>query len=466
MPAKPCSLKRTSASSRSASLRVGPGRRVLEDRLQQRARPRAVAGVDVVLGGAHPAHPRGARELVGRERPRLLEQVAGGLPRAARPRRGRGVLEPARHALVGLLGAEREVAHALLRVGDVVRQAAVQRAPAPARRRAVDGGGVERVREGDPIARDVEQPALLGGHEAGGRRRLLDDLDGRVPQGGGHQQRLARVMRQPGDPARHELAQAVGHRQAGARLERRRRAERAGDLEREQRVAAGRLGDLQQRRPREGVAELPLDQPPHGREPERAEPHAREVLRAERALEAERVGVIQRRPRRQDHADPVAGDSPQREGQRAGGLAVEPLHVVDREHDRRVGGREQQQRAQADADRGRVGRSVAGGAADQRDLERLALRGGQLVQVVVGKIVREVAEAREREPRLGLLGDDAQHAAAARLRVRQRRPPHRGLADAGLALDQQRARAVVEAVEQGARGGALLVALDEGGDRS
>ena len=157
---------------------------------------------------------------------------------------------------------------------------------------------------------------------------------------------------------------------------------------------------------------------------------------------------------------------PQRERQRAGGLAVEPLHVVDREHDRRVGRREQQQRAQADADRGRVGRGVAGGAADQRDLERLALRGRQLVQVIVGEIVGEVAEAREREPRLGLLGDAAQHAVAARLRVGQRRPPDGGLADAGLALDQQRARAVVEAVEQRARSGALLVSLDEGGDRS
>ena len=69
------------------------------------------------------------------------------------------------------------------------------------------------------------------------------------------------------------------------------------------------------------------------------------------------------------------------------------------------------------------------------------------MQVVVGEVVGEIAEAREREPRLGLLGDDAQDAAAARLRLGERRPPHGGLADAGLALDQQRARAVVKAVE-------------------
>ena len=128
--------------------------RVLEDRLQQRPRPRAVAGVDVVLGGAHPRARAAARELVGSERARLLEQLARGLPRAACAGGGGGLLELAGDSLVGARGRERAVAHALLGVGHQRGEAAMQRPPATAGRRGIDGGRVERMREHQAIARE------------------------------------------------------------------------------------------------------------------------------------------------------------------------------------------------------------------------------------------------------------------------------------------------------------------------
>ena len=199
------------------------------------------------------------------------------LPPAARPRRRRGGLEPAGDALVGPAAASAR--WRTRSSGSATgRQPPVQRAPAPARRRAVDGRGVEGMGELEPVALDAQQPALLRGDEAVRRGGLLDHLDGRVRERGGDEQCAPRVRVEAGDAAGHELAQAVGHRQRSARLERRRRAERAGDLEREERVAARRLGDLQQRRARERVAELRLDQPPHRLEAERTEPRAREAL--------------------------------------------------------------------------------------------------------------------------------------------------------------------------------------------
>ncbi len=64
----------------------------------------------------------------------------------------------------------------------------------------------------DPVAGRLEQPALLGRDEAGGRRRPLDDLHGRVPERGGEQPRSragGSSAIAPGD----ELAQVLRHRQ-------------------------------------------------------------------------------------------------------------------------------------------------------------------------------------------------------------------------------------------------------------
>ena len=67
-------------------------------------------------------------------------------------------------------------------------------------------------------------------------------------------------------------------------------------------------------------------------------------------------------------------EAPDGERQRPRGRGVEPLHVVDREHQRARLGGAHEQRAEAGADRGGIGRLAGARAPDERDLERVALR--------------------------------------------------------------------------------------------
>ena len=222
--------------------------------------------------------------------------------------------------------------------------------------------------EHEPPALQAEQPALLRRDEAGGGGRALDQLDGRVRQRGRGEQRGACVRREAGDPALDDLPQALRHRQRRAGFERRGRAEGTRDLQREQRVAARRLGDALQDRPPVAVAEPRLDQAAHRLGVERPEPGADEPFRPERALQPERVRRGDRCAQRRQHADPVAVQAPDGEGQRPRGRRVEPLDVVDGEHERRGLGRPGEQRAKADGHGRRVGRARPARPPHQRDL--------------------------------------------------------------------------------------------------
>ena len=122
------------------------------------------------------------------------------------------------------------------------------------------------------------------------------------------------------------------------------------------------------------MAEPRLDQAAHRVDAERPEPLALQAPGAERALEPERVGLGERRADGGEHADREAVQAPDGERQRPRGRGVEPLHVVDREHERARLGRAHEQRAEAGADRGGVGRLPGARAPDERDLERVALR--------------------------------------------------------------------------------------------
>ena len=198
--------------------------------------------------------------------------------------------------------------------------------------------------------------------------------------------------------------------------------EHAPDLEREQRVAQRRVDDVAQQRSRHAQPEPLGQQPARGAEAERPdlEPH-----RVERALEHRAPAGA---PREQER-DRLAGQPPGGERERLGRLHVEPRDVVDRDDDRAVGGDGAQQVQQPERDRAwlrRLGRTLG---AQQRDLQRRALRGRQRSQLALVDAGAQVTQRGERQPRLGAARPRHEHAHPALARVLDAGLPERRLAD-------------------------------------
>jgi hypothetical protein len=381
------------ADAAQQAQRVGaPGTRglVVEHALQQCAGAGTVAGVDVMLRRADSA--LACAVLERRERGRLLEQLAGGIPRAARASAGGGVLERGGDRLIGRRRREREVADALLRVLDELGQPGVQLAPPAAGRRRVDRRRIQRMREPHAVTGDPQEPGVLGREQTLGGRRALHQARTRLRERGGRQQRPAGGARNGRDARGDQLPQAVRDGQRSAGRQRRRRAERARDLERIQRVAAGGSRDPAQDRSRVRSPESRLENRPQRAGAEAVQAHAPQAL-AERAFQPERVGRGHRRAHGRQHADRPPAQPPRRVRQHAQRGRIEPLRVVDGDHQRTVARELLQHRAQRHARRHRIGRAPRGArAAHERDLQRLALRRQQHRENRVRDVPEQIGE--------------------------------------------------------------------------
>ena len=116
---------------------------------------------------------------------------------------------------------------------------------------------------------------------------------------------------------------------------------------------------------------------------------------------------------------------------------VEPLHVVDRDEERP--GLAQPAQEGGGADRHRLGRQrVARPGAQQRDLDRLALRIGQLGQLRLGR-AEQIGDRRVAEQALVLGRLGHQHPPPLLDGLLDQRAPQHGLADARLAHERQHA---------------------------
>ena len=360
-----------------------------EDVLGELARAAAVAGVEEVLGGANRALAPGS--VAGRQRGRALEQLRGGVRGTARPRAGRGVLEQRGDLRVGRPSGEREVAGALLDVVDRLREPRVRARAVLLARGRIDGGGEQRMAEAHLAVGQLDHARLLGpGQPVGDVWECgFHRCDRGARQRGRGEQRLTRAGGQAGEPAGEQRGQRVAHRHgfAGAGAGSR-------ELQRVQRVALRRARDPLQRGPSEREGEAAADHLVQLAGVERAEP---QPLDLERMVERERVGRrLAVDADRGDDADRPLPDPAQREGERARRRAVEPLHVIQREDQRRGLG---EQRRHRGADRAAVRRRSARALAQQRDVERVALGLGQLG---AGDRREQVRERRERELGFGL----------------------------------------------------------------
>ena len=103
-----------------------------------------------------------------------------------------------------------------------------------------------------------------------------------------------------------------------------------------------------------------------------------------------------------EDADPLVLEAPHGERERVLGGRIEPVDVIDREQDRLLRGEAAQQPEQAQADRALERLGALGLGAQQRDLERAALRRRQVRHGRLGHVGEQVAERGVGELRLAL----------------------------------------------------------------
>ena len=157
----------------------------------------------------------------------------------------------------------------------------------------------------------------------------------------------------------------------------------------------------------------------------------------------------------QSHA--LAGHTSQREHKRARRGRVEPLDVVDGEHDRRLcGERLQGVRTATASVRGSTG-SFESLVQEQRHLERAPSRCRQGGQNLVEHALEEVTEHDVRERALGLGRARREDAETLLVRFLDPRTPKRGLPDPRLALEHERPRSSRLFVQEGTEGAELLL---------
>ena len=134
---------------------------------------------------------------------------------------------------------------------------------------------------------------------------------------------------------------------------------------------------------------------------ERADAYAPQPAVGEQALQIERRRLVCVHPRGREQRDWLVDQPPKRECQRAPGRRIEPLEVVDRDHDRIVLYHCSENAEERLADRTRIRQTVRSVVAKQSSIERAVLRRGQRRERIRREAAEEVGEAGEREPDLG-----------------------------------------------------------------
>jgi hypothetical protein len=169
----------------------------------------------------------------------------------------------------------------------------------------------------------------------------------------------------------------------------------------------------------------------------------------ERLLDLQRqpVGVLG--AERDDQSEPLVAQPPQHEGHHPGRGPIQPLQIIDADHDWRVGGDRTQ-----NLQRGkRHGQLIDGGLlglpAQQRNLQGTPLRGRQLRKSRLEHALKQVDQPSKGQGRLGLGGAGGQHRERTSTGGLQRRLPHGGLADPRRPLHHHRAGASHDRVQHG-----------------
>ena len=267
----------------------------------------------------------------------------------------------------------------------------------------------------DPVA-DVDDLGALGGGQGVVAGYGGHDLQRRLGHRGRDREAASRNGRQAVQTGADQHIER--HRQPLARLQVQRSGlHRAPELEREERISARQLVHVVEHWTGGHPIEPTLQQALDGAEAQRPQFEALETIACREAIEAERHGRRTRCALGDQEPDRFVPETPRGEGEHRGSWPVEPLHVVDGDHDRRRA-REATERGQRGQRDGLlVGRLAALGHQED-DLERLLLRARQIRQQLrLG--AEQISECRIGEARLRLCRARHQRSQPRRLRAAQ-----------------------------------------------
>jgi hypothetical protein len=141
---------------------------------------------------------------------------------------------------------------------------------------------------------------------------------------------------------------------------------------------------------------------------------------------------------------------------------IKPLDIVDRNQQRRYGGKRAEHGHGGRGDRPLTGGCIAGTGPEERNLERATLRRRERRQHVRLDADQQICESRVRKRRLHLCRCAPQHANRGRPRPSDALTPKRRLANAGLTFEHAGSRPLLQGFQEAAQ--TLLLAVSAEND--
>ena len=309
-----------------------------------------------------------------------------------------------------------------------------------------------------PSSSSITRAATAGSSEpAATPARSRSDIEG-APSAEAKREGLAGGVGKGAEPLAHELLERLRDRKRLERVDV--GVEHACQLEREERVPARALVDAEQRLPREGSVEPVEQEAVQGADAERPDRQPPDALLLERLFELGRAWAFPEPPRQQ-HEHAVGLDPSQREREHGRRGRIEPLDIVDREHERPALAQELQHVAHSHGERAVVDDSARPVFEQERLRERPPPRRRQPGKDVCQRALEEVGQPQAGKTALGLGGPRGEEQVPAFPRVLDTGSPQRRLADPRLALQHECRYPLGPRVQEGVNPLELLLSPDD-----
>jgi hypothetical protein len=236
--------------------------------------------------------------------------------------------------------------------------------------------------------------------------------------------------------------------------------EDAGKLECEERIPARSLVDAEQRLARERPVEPVAQELVERTDAERPNPNALDRVPADGLVQSGWLRFVDRAPG-QEETNVVCAEAAKRERERARRRGVEPLDVVDGDHERCAIAEHLEDVANRDGERALVDAITLRVGSQHHDLEGTPSRWCERRQRVVECVLEQVAEPYVSEGPLRLSGARRQNAQALRARVLDAGMPEGRLPDSRIAVEHEHPCAVLDLIDEPADGGELCLPADD-----